>query len=190
MSDVDVIIAGCGPTGATLAGLLGQRGMSVAVFGRLPDLFPLPRAAGLATADYPEHEPWPLLQRWLRSGEGRIWCAAAYRFHGLVAREWRRDRILLAGDSAHMTPKSPSLLSRKRCAARSQAQRLKFNSVCRYFTVPDTVQAPEIRNQENQPGCHVAGHATQPLGAPWIVAARIGTGPLKNAPSTTGDTTP
>lgn len=58
----------------------------------------------LATADYPEQELWPLLQRWLRPGEGRIWRAAAYRFHGLVAREWRRGRILLAGDAAHMTP--------------------------------------------------------------------------------------
>ena len=296
MNDVDVIIVGLGPTGATLAGLLGQRGMSVAVFDRLPDLFPLPRAAGLdhevmriaqelqvaaqvmphvepyrpseyrgmqgqlikrldaapppfrlgwapnfvfeqpafertlrgrlaelsnvhmacnadvvdvgqdghgawadvrlqgepdakrwksrflvacdggsspirkqlgisledlgfdepwlvvdaivnddklaqlpqtqvqycepdrpctyvvgvgnhrrwelmlnpgdslATADYPEQELWPLLQRWLKPGDGRIWRAAAYRFHGLVAREWRRDRILLAGDAAHMTP--------------------------------------------------------------------------------------
>ena len=58
----------------------------------------------LATADYPEQELWPLLQRWLRPGEGRLWRAAAYRFHGLVAREWRRERILLAGDSVHMTP--------------------------------------------------------------------------------------
>ncbi|HSV34714.1 MAG TPA: bifunctional 3-(3-hydroxy-phenyl)propionate/3-hydroxycinnamic acid hydroxylase, partial [Ramlibacter sp.] len=295
MNEVDVIITGLGPTGATLAGLLGQRGMSVAVFDRLPDLFPLPRAAGLdhevmriaqelkiadrvaahvapyraseyrgtqgqlikrldsapppfrlgwapnyvfeqpsferalrarlaelplvhvecsadvlsvgqddtgawadvrlagapetrrwrgryligcdggssptrkqlgialedlgfdepwlvvdaivhddklaqlpqtqvqyceaerpctyvvgvgnhrrwelmlnpgdsLSTEFPEEELWPLLERWLRPGEGRLWRAAAYRFHGLVAREWRRGRILLAGDSAHMTP--------------------------------------------------------------------------------------
>jgi 3-(3-hydroxy-phenyl)propionate hydroxylase len=54
--------------------------------------------------DYPADELWPLLARWLRPGEGEIWRAAAYRFHGLVAREWRRNRILLAGDAAHMTP--------------------------------------------------------------------------------------
>jgi 3-(3-hydroxy-phenyl)propionate hydroxylase len=54
--------------------------------------------------DYPADELWPLLARWLRPGEGEIWRAAAYRFHGLVARDWRRNRILLAGDAAHMTP--------------------------------------------------------------------------------------
>lgn len=54
--------------------------------------------------EFPDEELWPLLQRWLKPGEARIWRAAAYRFHGLVAREWRRGHILLAGDAAHMTP--------------------------------------------------------------------------------------
>ena len=47
MTEVDVLIVGLGPTGAALAGLLGQRGVSVAVFDRLPDLYPLPRAIGM-----------------------------------------------------------------------------------------------------------------------------------------------
>lgn len=42
------------------------------------------------SGEYPEEELWPLLKRWIRSGDGRIWHSAAYRFHGLVAREWRR----------------------------------------------------------------------------------------------------
>ncbi|HKT72677.1 MAG TPA: bifunctional 3-(3-hydroxy-phenyl)propionate/3-hydroxycinnamic acid hydroxylase [Steroidobacteraceae bacterium] len=54
--------------------------------------------------EFPEAELWPLLSRWIGPGDGRLWRAAMYRFHGLIAREWRRGRILLAGDSAHMTP--------------------------------------------------------------------------------------
>jgi 3-(3-hydroxy-phenyl)propionate hydroxylase len=54
--------------------------------------------------DFPEDELWPLLARWIKPGDGTLRRAAAYRFHGLVAQRWRDGRILLAGDSAHMTP--------------------------------------------------------------------------------------
>ncbi|HCP77005.1 MAG: hypothetical protein CML16_02410 [Pusillimonas sp.] len=63
-------------------------------------LLPGEQSAG----DYPEAVLWPLLSRWLKPGEGRLWRHAAYRFHGLVARNWREGRTLLAGDAAHMTP--------------------------------------------------------------------------------------
>lgn len=56
------------------------------------------------SSEFPENELWPLLERWIRPGDGKLWRAASYRFHGLVATEWRRGRILLAGDAAHMTP--------------------------------------------------------------------------------------
>jgi 3-(3-hydroxy-phenyl)propionate hydroxylase len=51
-----------------------------------------------------EERLWSLLSRWLKPGEARIWRSAAYRFHALVADQWRRGRVLLAGDAAHMTP--------------------------------------------------------------------------------------
>ena len=51
-----------------------------------------------------EQRLWQLLSRWLKPGEASIWRAAAYRFHALIARDWRRGRILLAGDAAHQTP--------------------------------------------------------------------------------------
>jgi 3-(3-hydroxy-phenyl)propionate hydroxylase len=57
-----------------------------------------------ASGEVSEERLWRLLSRWLKPGEARIWRAAAYQFHALVARDWRRGRVLLAGDSAHMTP--------------------------------------------------------------------------------------
>ena len=47
---------------------------------------------------------WALLARWLQPGDAELWRAAAYRFHALVAEDWRAGRVLLAGDSAHQTP--------------------------------------------------------------------------------------
>lgn len=57
MNRYDVLIAGLGPTGITLAALLTQRGLKVAAFDKLPDLYPLPRAIGL------DHEAMRILQQ-------------------------------------------------------------------------------------------------------------------------------
>jgi 3-(3-hydroxy-phenyl)propionate hydroxylase len=47
---------------------------------------------------------WRLLGRWLTPEDGKVWRAATYMFHAVVASEWRRGRVVLAGDAAHMTP--------------------------------------------------------------------------------------
>lgn len=57
-----------------------------------------------ADGEFPDAQLWPLLERWIKPGEAHLMRRAAYRFHGLVARAWRKGRILLAGDAAHMTP--------------------------------------------------------------------------------------
>ena len=47
---------------------------------------------------------WDLLSRWISPGEAEIERAAVYTFHSAIARQWRNNRLLLAGDSAHQTP--------------------------------------------------------------------------------------
>ncbi len=45
-----------------------------------------------------------LLRPWNVEGAVSLERSAVYRFHALVATDWRRERVLLAGDAAHQTP--------------------------------------------------------------------------------------
>ena len=49
-------------------------------------------------------DAWKLLARWLTPDDAELWRAATYRFHALVAEQWRCGRVFLAGDAAHQQP--------------------------------------------------------------------------------------
>jgi 3-(3-hydroxy-phenyl)propionate hydroxylase len=51
-----------------------------------------------------EERVWQLLSRWVQPGDVELWRHSSYRFHALIAREWRAGRVFLAGDAAHMQP--------------------------------------------------------------------------------------
>ena len=51
-----------------------------------------------------EENVWQLLARWLAPTDGKLWRASSYRFHALVAAQWRKHHVFLAGDAAHQQP--------------------------------------------------------------------------------------
>lgn len=79
---------------------------------------------------------WELLSRWITPDDAEIERAAVYTFHSVIAQQWRKGRLLLAGDSAHQTP---PFLGQGMCAGIRDAANLawKLAAIIRDGAAPD-----------------------------------------------------
>src|ERR1700730_4913513 len=83
---VDVLVAGFGPVGAAVAGLLGKRGLKVLVLERDDQVFPLPRAAHVDHTGLRTWQELDLLDRLMPAMQANLGLDFLTAYGGLLAR--------------------------------------------------------------------------------------------------------
>jgi 2-polyprenyl-6-methoxyphenol hydroxylase-like FAD-dependent oxidoreductase len=114
-----------------------------------------------------EARAWELLDPWdVRPGNARIERHAVYTFQARVAQRWQVDRVLLAGDAAHLMP---PFAGQGMCAGIRDAANLawKLNLVLDGGAAPELLATYE---QERRPGAQRAIDFSIELGKVICVA--------------------
>jgi 3-(3-hydroxy-phenyl)propionate hydroxylase len=102
-----------------------------------------------ATFARPDHV-WHMLKPWISPRQATLERAVLYTFRSAVARDWRRGRVLIAGDAAHQTP---PFLGQGLCAGVRDAANLawKLDWVLKGLAAPSLL---DTYAQEQSPHVH------------------------------------
>ncbi len=114
-----------------------------------------------------EARAWELLEPWdVHPGNTRLERHAVYTFQARVAQRWQDDRVLLAGDAAHLMP---PFAGQGMCAGIRDAANLawKLDSVLGGRAAPSLLATYE---QERRPGAELAIEMSIELGKVICVA--------------------
>ncbi len=168
---VDVFVVGLGPTGATLAALLARAGLRIAVFDRLPDLYPLPRAIGL------DHEALRIWQS-LGLGEALAPHIAPYRPSEYLGVDGQRIKRLDMAPPPHRLGWAPNHVFDQPAVERVLRAHLAAQPGV-HLAVSHDVLGLEAHDDQVVATVRTDSGATQTWTAAWAVACDGGSSPVR-----------